>query len=70
MNRRRGRLRSDLCDMREARNMTRRDVADFVGVTECAVWKWETGQMFPGKRSRQLLADLYRITESELLERR
>lgn len=44
---------------REAREMTQKQVADELGVTNRDVSRWENGKVEPGRKYRFLLADLF-----------
>jgi len=56
-----------LRDLRKARGMTQKDVADRVGVVPKTVSKWETGHGFPDVSTISALADVLGVSERILL---
>lgn len=56
-----------LLSMRERRGMTQRQVASYVGVTDKAVSKWETGASKPTTNALRKLAELYGISIDDML---
>lgn len=44
---------------REARELTQKQVAEAIGVTNRDVSRWENGKVEPGRKYRHLLADLF-----------
>ena len=56
-----------LCDLRKAKGMTQKQVADRVGVLPKTVSKWETGHGFPDVSVVSSLADILGVSERILL---
>lgn len=54
--------------LRKAKGYTQQDVADYLGVSNKTVSKWETGQVLPDILTIKALAELYDISVDELLE--
>ncbi len=54
--------------LRKSRNMTQKDLADQLGVTDKAVSKWERGAGYPDIGMLRPLADILGTTVNELLE--
>ncbi|MHC5216222.1 helix-turn-helix transcriptional regulator [Enterococcus sp. LJL128] len=52
---------------RKEKNITQKQLADFVGVSKASVSKWETGQSYPDISLLPLLAAYFNITIDELL---
>lgn len=55
--------------LRKSRNLTRRDLAQKVGVTEGNIYKWERGHNYPGIRYAIQLADFFEVSLDYLLGR-
>lgn len=53
--------------LRKAKGYTQQDVADYLGVSNKTVSKWETGQVLPDILTIKALAELYDISVDELL---
>ena len=56
-----------LCDLRKAKGMTQKQVADMLGVLPKTVSKWETGNGFPDISIVSALADILGVSERILL---
>lgn len=56
-----------ICNMRKEKNMTQRELADKLNVTDKAVSKWERGISCPDVNTIPKLADLFSISSDELL---
>lgn len=56
-----------LCDLRKAKGMTQKQVADALGVLPKTVSKWETGNGFPDVSVISTLADVLGVSERALL---
>lgn len=56
-----------LCDLRKAKGMTQKQVADRLGVLPKTVSKWETGHGFPDVSVVSSLADVLGVSERILL---
>ena len=56
-----------LCDLRKAKGMTQKEVADILGVVPKTVSKWETGHGFPDVSTVSALADLLGVSEKTIL---
>ncbi len=56
-----------LCDLRKAKGMTQRQVADELGILPKTVSKWETGHGFPDVSVVSSLADILGVSERILL---
>ena len=54
-------------ELRKQQNMTQKDLADKLGVTDRAVSKWENGRGMPDVSLMKPLCDSLGITVSELL---
>ena len=61
-------LSETLKDHRTRCKMTQEFVAESLGVSRQAVFKWETGETDPTMSNLVLLAQLYGVTLAELLE--
>ena len=59
-------LAERLREMRTARNMSRQTVADRLGVSATAVYKWENGQSEPDLTKLRQLAMIFGTTIDEL----
>lgn len=58
-----------LKELRVAKGMTQRDVADAVHVTKAAVCMWETGARTPGLSVLIMLSDLFEVSLDTMLGR-
>ena len=56
-----------LCDLRKAKGMTQKQVADRLGIVAKTVSKWETGHGFPDVSVLSTLADVLGVSERVLL---
>ena len=56
-----------LCDLRKAKGMTQKQVADKLGVLAKTVSKWETGHGFPDVSTLSALADILGVSERAIL---
>lgn len=56
-----------LCDLRKAKGMTQKQVADRLGVLPKTVSKWETGHGFPDVSTVSALADILGVSERTVL---
>lgn len=57
-------------EIREARGMTRKQIADAVGVSEVAVYYWENGRQKPSADKLPKLAELLGCSIDELFDQR
>ena len=56
-----------ISDIRKAKNMTQKELADRMGITDKAVSKWERGVSYPDIVTLPVLADILDISVDELL---
>ena len=56
-----------LCDLRKAKGMTQKEVADILGIVPKTVSKWETGRGFPDVSTISALADILGVSEKTIL---
>ena len=56
-----------LCDLRKAKGMTQKQVADKLGVVAKTVSKWETGHGFPDVSTIASLAEILGVSEKTIL---
>lgn len=56
-----------LCDLRKAKGMTQKQVADKLGILPKTVSKWETGHGFPDVSMVSALADILGVSEKTIL---
>lgn len=56
-----------LLQLREEKSLTQEEVASFIGVTNRAVSKWETGEGLPNYQAMMALSSLYGVTINEIL---
>lgn len=56
-----------LCDLRKAKGLTQKQVADNLGILPKTVSKWETGHGFPDVSVVSSLADILGVSERTLL---
>lgn len=56
--------------LRQRRGMSRQTLADMMGVSTTAVYKWENGQSQPNIDMLEKLANLFGVTLDELCDRR
>lgn len=59
-----------LRNLRKAKGMTQKQIADSLGIQPKTVSKWETGHGFPDVSTLSALADLLGVSESTLLSGR
>lgn len=57
-----------ISNLRKKRNLTQKDLADILGITDKAVSKWERGAGYPDISLLRPLADVLGTTVNELLE--
>lgn len=56
-----------LCDLRKAKGMTQKQVAEKLGIVPKTVSKWETGNGFPDVSTVSALADILGVSEKTIL---
>lgn len=56
-----------ITELRKEKNMTQKDLANSINVSDKAVSRWETGKGFPDVDSLQALSEFFSITINELL---
>ena len=56
-----------LCDLRKAKGLTQKQVADKLGIVPKTVSKWETGHGFPDVSTVSALADILGVSEKTIL---
>lgn len=56
--------------LREARNITQKELADAIGVTDKAVSTWEKDIKTPRMGSIQKIADYFNVKKSDIIEER
>ncbi len=56
-----------LCELRKAKGMTQKQVADKLGIVPKTVSKWETGRGFPDVSMVSLLAEIFGVSEKAIL---
>ena len=56
-------------EMRKRSGMTQKEVAQQIGVTQGAVWQWESGMLMPTAVNLQKLAATLNCTVDELLQK-
>lgn len=56
-----------LCDLRKAKGLTQKQVADELGIVPKTVSKWETGHGFPDVSTVSALADILGVSEKTIL---
>lgn len=55
-------------ELRKENNLTQKELADKLGVTDKAVSRWENGKNYPDIEIMQSISDIFEISVSELLE--
>lgn len=55
-------------ELRKENNMTQKELAEKIGVTDKAVSRWENGKNYPDIEIMQSISDIFGISVSELLE--
>lgn len=56
-----------IAELRKEQNLTQKDLADKINVSDKAISRWETGKGFPDVDSLQALSKFFNITINELL---
>ena len=56
-----------IAELRKEQNLTQKDLADKLNVSDKAISRWETGKGFPDVDSLQTLSKFFNITINELL---
>ena len=56
-----------LCDLRKAKGMTQKQLADILGIVPKTVSKWETGRGFPDISTLSALSEILGVSEKTLL---
>ena len=56
-----------ICDARKAKNMTQKELADMLNITDKAVSKWERGVSCPDINTIPKLADILGLSSDELI---
>ena len=56
-----------ICDARKSKNLTQKDLADRLNITDKAVSKWERGVSYPDVNTIPKLASVLGISSEELL---
>ncbi len=56
-----------ICELRKVKNMTQKDLANYLNVSDKAVSKWERGESYPEVTILPQLASILEITVDELL---
>ncbi len=56
-----------IVELRRTENLTQKDLAKFLGVTDKAISRWETGKGFPDVSSLMSLSEHFDVTVNELL---
>ena len=59
-----------LCDLRKAKGMTQKQLADILGIVPKTVSKWETGRGFPDISTLSALSEILGVSEKTLLSGR
>lgn len=54
-------MRGNMMAERARRGLTRKQVADVIGVSEQSIYRWEKGDKFPGGDKLLALADFYGV---------
>lgn len=57
-----------ICELRKMKNMTQKDLANYLNVSDKAVSKWERGESYPEITILPQLSSILEITVDELLE--
>ena len=55
-----------LQELRHINKLTQKQVADKLGFSLCFIVKLESGERFPSSPTAQKLANLYKVTESQI----
>ncbi len=56
-----------IVELRKSKELTQKDLAEKLGVTDKAISRWETGKGFPDVSSLVALSELFGVTVNELL---
>ena len=56
-----------IAELRKEQNLTQKDLADKINVSDKAISRWETGKGYPDVDSLQALSKFFNITINELL---
>lgn len=56
-----------LCDLRKAKGMTQKQIAEKLGIVPKTVSKWETGNGFPDVSTVSALANILGVSEKTIL---
>lgn len=56
----------NIADLRKARNLTQRDLADKLGVSQSHVARWETERSLPRQKAMEELAEALDVTVDEI----
>jgi transcriptional regulator with XRE-family HTH domain len=51
---------------REKTNMSQRDVASALGITQAHYWKWEKGKSFPNAKQIIQLCEIFKCTPNDI----
>jgi transcriptional regulator with XRE-family HTH domain len=57
----------NIAEMRKARDLTQRELADKLGVSQSHIARWETERSQPRSKALDSLAEIFEITVEELL---
>lgn len=57
-----------ICSMREAKNLTQKEFAEILNVSDKAVSKWENGQSIPRMETLEKIAEVFDTTVEELIK--
>lgn len=68
-NRRRCAAKNNIETLRKARNMTRQELAEIVGVRECTIYQWERYDAIPRTDSAVRLMEFFGVSLDYLLGR-
>lgn len=55
-----------LKEFRESKNMSQRELADLLGITQAYYWKWESGKSFPNAKQIILLCKVLECSPNDL----
>ena len=56
-----------ICELRKEKNLTQKELAEKINVSDKAVSRWETGKGFPDVNSLLALSNFFRVSVNELL---
>jgi len=57
----------NIADIRKAKNMTQRDLAEKLGVSQSHIARWETEKSQPRRKALEELADVLEVSVDEIL---